>query len=235
MHRGGRVVPDPGEGSDEGAAPLAGVDVLLGELALLRRRRRAEELEQPGLVQAIHAARIEDPRYRDLVPSDPTGPIERSEISAGSGGRSPPSSIASALEARPAGALSGEERFARQSARSTRRAHRGAQVTDLTTIRRAEGDPAAIAAFESHLGADAVRALAKLGVRGPAADEIQQRVRHKLFVPADGAEPKIAGYTGRGPLRAWLRALTAHEALSEYRKQARETTTPTRRSASCRR
>ena len=86
----------------------------------------------------------------------------------------------------------------------------------------AEGDPAALAAFEAELALEAPRALARLRLRGAANDEILQRIRHKLFVAAEGAEPRIVTYTGKGPIRAWLRALTVHEALSEYRKQARD-------------
>jgi RNA polymerase sigma-70 factor, ECF subfamily len=151
-----------------------------------------------------------DPRYRDRVSSDPTSVI------AGA--------LATARAAWP-GISAGEERFARQLG-----AHIDAgsavpalHLTDLYLAAAcADGDAAALSAFEAHLGGDVARALAKLRLRDAAADEIKQRIRHKLFVANAGAEPKITGYTGKGPLRAWLRALTVHEALSEYRKQARE-------------
>lgn len=84
----------------------------------------------------------------------------------------------------------------------------------------AAGSSGAIEAFEATFAPDVVRGLAKLGVHGAAAAEIQQRLRHKLFVAGAGERAKIALYTGRGPLRGWLRALVAHEALSEYRKAA---------------
>jgi RNA polymerase sigma-70 factor (ECF subfamily) len=86
----------------------------------------------------------------------------------------------------------------------------------------AAGDAASLAAFEQHLGPEVGRSLARLRLHGPAASEIHQRLRHKLFVAEPGAEPRILGYSGRGPLRAWLRALVAHEALSELRRARRE-------------
>lgn len=86
----------------------------------------------------------------------------------------------------------------------------------------AAGDAASLAAFEQHHGPEVGRSLARLRLHGPAAAEIQQRLRHKLFVADRGAEPRILGYSGRGPLRAWLRALVAHEALSELRRARRE-------------
>ncbi len=86
----------------------------------------------------------------------------------------------------------------------------------------AAGDAASLAAFEQHLGPEVGRSLARLRLHGPAAAEIHQRLRHKLFVADPGAEPRILGYSGRGPLRAWLRALVAHEALSELRRVRRE-------------
>jgi RNA polymerase sigma-70 factor (ECF subfamily) len=90
------------------------------------------------------------------------------------------------------------------------------------TVACAAGDPRALATFEAELGPDVLRALGKLRLRGPAAVELHQRIRHKLFVAEAGAAPRIAAYSGRGPLRAWLRALVVHEALSDHRRRERE-------------
>jgi len=47
--------------------------------------------------------------------------------------------------------------------------------------------------------------------RDPAfADEVRQKLLEKLLV---GPHPKIAGYSGRGPLKAWLRAAALRTAL----------------------
>lgn len=86
----------------------------------------------------------------------------------------------------------------------------------------ADGDAAALAAFEEALGPEITRALGKLSLRGPEAAELHQRLRHKLFVATEGAAGRIATYSGRGPLRAWVRALVVHEALSEHRRRGRE-------------
>jgi RNA polymerase sigma-70 factor (ECF subfamily) len=117
----------------------------------------------------------------------------------------------------------------------------GLHTNDLyLALACAAGDAAALARFEAQYAPEIERALARLRLRGPAAEEIHQRLRHKLFVAADGAghdgaasgpkpragkagaEPRIVSYSGRGPLRAWLRALVAHEALSEHRRRGRE-------------
>lgn len=85
----------------------------------------------------------------------------------------------------------------------------------------AAGDAAALAAFEATLGPEITRALGKLSLRGPDAAELTQRLRHKLFVAEAGAAGRIATYSARGPLRAWLRALVVHEAMSEHRRRGR--------------
>lgn len=85
----------------------------------------------------------------------------------------------------------------------------------------AAGDSAALAAFEAAFAPDITRALTKLSLRGPDATELTQTLRHKLFVAEAGAQGRIATYSARGPLRAWLRALVVHEALSEHRRRGR--------------
>ena len=85
----------------------------------------------------------------------------------------------------------------------------------------AAGDGAALAAFEASFGPEVTRALGKLSLRGADAAELTQRLRHKLFVAAEGVAGRIATYSARGPLRAWLRALVVHEAMSEHRRRGR--------------
>jgi RNA polymerase sigma-70 factor (ECF subfamily) len=47
-------------------------------------------------------------------------------------------------------------------------------------------------------------------------------VRHALLVAEPGAPARIAGYAGRGPLRAWVRATAIRAALKMNRKERPE-------------
>lgn len=86
----------------------------------------------------------------------------------------------------------------------------------------AAGDRTALGIFERELLPDVGRALHKLRLGAAAEDELVQRIRAKLFVAEAGAEPRILAYSGKGPLRAFLRSLTVHEALSEHRRRGRD-------------
>jgi RNA polymerase sigma-70 factor (ECF subfamily) len=46
------------------------------------------------------------------------------------------------------------------------------------------------------------------------ADEVRQLLRARLLVAAPGERPRIAGYSGRGPLGAWVRISAARVALN---------------------
>jgi RNA polymerase sigma-70 factor, ECF subfamily len=53
--------------------------------------------------------------------------------------------------------------------------------------------------------------------RSPAfGDEVRQRLSEKLLRGEDG-QPKLASYTGRGPLAGWLRVAAVREALNAKR------------------
>jgi RNA polymerase sigma-70 factor (ECF subfamily) len=70
----------------------------------------------------------------------------------------------------------------------------------------ARGVAGAIEAFDRAHAVD-VRAMhAQARPPRPPVDELEQLVRAKLFV---GPPPKIADYSGAGPLRAWLRVVAA--------------------------
>lgn len=90
----------------------------------------------------------------------------------------------------------------------------------------AEGEPAAIAAFEATLTPQMESALSE--VRAPAGqrDEIKQLLRERFFVGRPGHPPVIAGYAGRGSLRGWVRISVLREvyraAQSERRWQQLE-------------
>lgn len=81
----------------------------------------------------------------------------------------------------------------------------------------ARGDAAAIRAFETEHVARIARWLGG-HERDPAViDEVRQRVRTRALVARDGAPPRIADYSGRGPLGAWVRVMTLREHASVHR------------------
>lgn len=53
-------------------------------------------------------------------------------------------------------------------------------------------------------------------------DEVSQAVRVRLLVAEPGAAPRIAGYRGRGPLGAWIRAAATRVAIDLKRSAAPE-------------
>jgi RNA polymerase sigma-70 factor (ECF subfamily) len=75
----------------------------------------------------------------------------------------------------------------------------------------ADGDAAALAAFDVHCLSVVDRALPRLGLDVDMIDEVKQRLRRALLVPERGP-PRIVGFGGRGALRSWVRVLAVHEA-----------------------
>lgn len=87
--------------------------------------------------------------------------------------------------------------------------------------------PGALQAFEAAHGEALEAALAAAGIGADWRAEARQRLRLRLLVQETGEEPRLAGYSGRGPLRAWLRVAAVREALmlvrSARRRAAHET------------
>ena len=71
----------------------------------------------------------------------------------------------------------------------------------------AEGDPVALSHFEQHLVPDLRRSLLGMGLSETVTTDAIQAMRQELFVASAGAKPKILGYSARGALRGWLRAV----------------------------
>jgi RNA polymerase sigma-70 factor (ECF subfamily) len=69
----------------------------------------------------------------------------------------------------------------------------------------ARGLPAALAAFEEHYLSRVPRYLARTDSSRALADEVKQTLRDQLLVPRGDGVPRIATFTGQGPLGAWLR------------------------------
>ena len=80
------------------------------------------------------------------------------------------------------------------------------------------GEPAALAAFEREEIA-ATRHFLSGRERDPSlVDELLQRVRTRVLMPrADGRPPRLADFSGRGGLRAWLRIIALREHLDAHR------------------
>ncbi len=86
----------------------------------------------------------------------------------------------------------------------------------------AEGDAAALKAFETDMVPQMDIALRRLRLGGGTADEVKQALRYELLV-GEGHK-KIADYAGRGELAAWLRVSATRKALKAVRKLDREET-----------
>lgn len=88
----------------------------------------------------------------------------------------------------------------------------------------AQGDAAAIRQFErDHL--DRVASWLKLPATEHAiVDEVRQRVAARILVGREGEPPRIAQYTGRGPLWAWVRIIALREHARLRREDGRATT-----------
>ena len=82
----------------------------------------------------------------------------------------------------------------------------------------ARGEPAALAALEAGCLRDLVAPLRRMHLDEPAIAETIQALRDQQLV---GGAPGILGYSGRGPLRAWLRSVAIRIALRDREQQGR--------------
>ena len=84
----------------------------------------------------------------------------------------------------------------------------------------AEGDAVAVARVDAMLPGVVRPALARLGLPESDDDEIVQRVRVALMVAGENGARGIAGYSGRGDLRAYLRAVAVRLALKRLERES---------------
>ncbi len=84
-----------------------------------------------------------------------------------------------------------------------------------------QGDRAALAVFEAELLPSVVRVFGRMNIPAAVGDDVLGALRERLFVPAHGAAPLIADYSGRGRLVCWLRSVAAKTALKALRGQRR--------------
>ncbi|WP_164021328.1 sigma-70 family RNA polymerase sigma factor [Pyxidicoccus trucidator] len=84
----------------------------------------------------------------------------------------------------------------------------------------ARGDARALEALDAHV-------LSQVGTWLPRespslVDELRQVLSQRLLVPVDGAPPKLASYSGRGPLGQWVRAVALRLHIDQQRAAPRE-------------
>jgi RNA polymerase sigma-70 factor (ECF subfamily) len=86
----------------------------------------------------------------------------------------------------------------------------------------AAGVPAAIEALDQKLRSQVGGYLAGLRAASDFVDDVAQAVRERLLVGTGGSPPRIAEYSGRGPLAGWLRVVTVRLALAMRRKRTEQ-------------
>jgi len=87
----------------------------------------------------------------------------------------------------------------------------------------ATGDPGALAGFEERCSAVIARAIASTGASPSERADLGQVVRQRLLVaPASGGAPRIATYSARGSLPAWVRVVATREAARMLPRARRE-------------
>jgi RNA polymerase sigma-70 factor (ECF subfamily) len=84
------------------------------------------------------------------------------------------------------------------------------------------GNDAALRRFEADVIPALVAPLKRMRLSPHQQEEVEQIIRHRLFVAPEGKSPKILAYAGRGPLTAWLRIVGVREALALINKAKKE-------------
>jgi RNA polymerase sigma-70 factor, ECF subfamily len=89
-------------------------------------------------------------------------------------------------------------------------------------------DPRALAEFDRQLVPIVERAATRRGATASQAAEVQQIVRERLLLPrvaGDDEQARIADFSGRGNLRAWIRVVATRETLRLLGRPQREVPT----------
>jgi RNA polymerase sigma-70 factor (ECF subfamily) len=85
-----------------------------------------------------------------------------------------------------------------------------------------QGLPAAVDVFLSTYLDRLHVLLQRVEQRREVISELRQALLAKLLAPADGSEPKLKDYSGRGPLSAWIRMVAVRMAIDLRREGARD-------------
>jgi RNA polymerase sigma-70 factor (ECF subfamily) len=84
------------------------------------------------------------------------------------------------------------------------------------------GDQRAIELLERVLVHEAARSLSRMGVDSCHHNDLLSELREEMFFPRpSGAPPLVAGYAGRGTIRAWVRTVAIRKALVVRRRHRR--------------
>jgi RNA polymerase sigma-70 factor (ECF subfamily) len=86
----------------------------------------------------------------------------------------------------------------------------------------AHGDGAALALFDRSILSEVGGYVRRIDASPELADEVRQVLRERLLVGIGGAPPRIADYSGRGPLGAWVRVSAVRVAIDLRRKRSTE-------------
>jgi RNA polymerase sigma-70 factor, ECF subfamily len=100
------------------------------------------------------------------------------------------------------------------------RAATGPRVADLYIAYACiRGDSAAIAAFEERYFAEVRLAAARFADLPITFEDLRQRLRERFFL---GDPPGLAGYSGQGDLRGWVRASALNMLINVVTRETRE-------------
>jgi RNA polymerase sigma-70 factor (ECF subfamily) len=80
------------------------------------------------------------------------------------------------------------------------------------------GLPSALAELDRHVLAKVPEFLTRFQGSSALPDEVRQVLRERLLVPTGGEPPRIATYSGEGPLAAWVRVAAVRTALNMLEK-----------------
>lgn len=81
------------------------------------------------------------------------------------------------------------------------------------------GDAHAIAAFERRYAGELAAAFRSFAAHGSGGDDLRQVLRERLFVGQAGRPPRIAEFSGRGSLRAWLKIAAVRLRIDRERRK----------------
>jgi RNA polymerase sigma-70 factor, ECF subfamily len=96
------------------------------------------------------------------------------------------------------------------------------RTSDLYLARAcANGDAAAIAAFERAYFGEIDAAARRTRASAAQAAEVAQRLRHVLFVGTADRGPALADFAGRGDLRGWLRVAATRDFIALAQREQR--------------
>jgi RNA polymerase sigma-70 factor (ECF subfamily) len=86
----------------------------------------------------------------------------------------------------------------------------------------AEGVPGAVDQLDAHVLSKLPALIARLRPSPSFLDDVRQALFERLLVPVPDRRPRIADYSGRGPLVAWVRVAAMRTALNLSRATRRD-------------